>query len=156
MSAGFRARTRLCPVLETAYIQNPRTDTAVIRYLPGYRRNACTNTVCSPAEPSYDLVRPVRPVGPVRMMVMPITIDVTFVIQGPVSSFTYTNTYNYGEMITDVWDVIKDKVFELYGNTPIRYGKLDHLTSQASGVIYLYGSGLPESGGIFTPSVTFV
>ena len=153
MSAGFRARTRLCPVLETAYIQNPRTDTTVVRYLPGYRRNACTNTVCYPAAPSYDLVRPVRVA---RMMVMPITIDVTFVIQGPVDSYTHTNTYNYGEMITDVWDVIKDKVFELYGNTPIRYGKLDNLKSDSTGVIYLYGSGLPQNGGIFTPSVTFV
>ena len=113
MSAGFRARTRLCPVLETAYIQNPRKDTSVSNYLPGYRRNTCTNTVCSPAAPSYDLVRPVRVA---RMMVVPNMIDVTFVIQGPAESFTYTNTYIYGEMITDLWDVIKDKVFELYGN----------------------------------------
>uniref|UniRef100_A0A6C0I7H0 Uncharacterized protein n=1 Tax=viral metagenome TaxID=1070528 RepID=A0A6C0I7H0_9ZZZZ len=153
MTARFRAQTRLCPVLDTQYIQNPSLSRLTTNYLPGYRRNVATSTTCveNPNLPAFDLVRPVR----ARMMlVVPKTIDATFTIQGPYGSYTYTNTYNYADSITDVWAIVEPIVFDLYGNVPVRYGTLNALTSQATGITYQYGSALPNSGGIFTPTVT--
>lgn len=154
MTARFRAQTRLCPILDTQYIQNPKLSTVITNYLPGYRINVFPSTVCVEAPESSDYGR-VRPLYIPRTIMVPKSINVTFTIQGPEASYTYTNRYKYTETITDVWAIIGLKVFELYGNVPIRYGTLNALTSQATGVIYAYGSALPNSGGIFTPTVTF-
>ncbi len=53
------------------------------------------------------------------------------------------------------WAVFATSVFELYDNDPIIYGNLVSLTSQTTGIVYLYGSELPASSDSYTPIVTY-
>jgi hypothetical protein len=154
MTARLREQTRFCPILNTQYIQNPKLSTLTTNYLPGYRINVLPSTTCLEAPESPEYAR-VRPLYIPRTLVVPKSINVTFIIQGPQATYTYTNRYRYTDTITDLWAVIRYKVFELYGNVPVRPGILESLQSQATGIIYSYGSPLPNTGGIFTPKVTF-
>ena len=133
MAAAFKAKTRMCPVLETQYVQNPRVDTSIRCYTPG-KGFGCT----------------IYPGGYVP------------VPQPYVLSVVYNgNNVNYGgEAILGAttilpWAVFSTSVFELYGNQPVIYGTLLSLTSQTTGIVYLNGSDLPASSDSYIPSVSF-
>jgi len=130
MAAAFRAKTRLCPVLETEYIAHPRKDTTLTKYIPGIRRNNVYNK-----DPRK------------------ITID--YIIETPVTSRTYTVTILECETDVGLWNSLRTEVFELYGNIPVIYGKLIGLQHISSKIIYLFGQLLPLSGGTFVPIVSY-
>ena len=133
MTSAFRAKTRLCPVLETQYTQNPRVDTTSVCYRPGYR---WTNPLCSP-----DLLEPV-----------PYTITVV----GPTGETrTYSGTAIPGSRTSAIWAGFSTAVFETYGNVPVIYGTLLGLRSNQTGLYYPTGTEIPARSGTFTPFVTF-
>jgi hypothetical protein len=133
MAAAFRAKTRMCPVLETQYVQNPRVDTSIRCYTPG-KGFGCT-------------------IYPGSYVHVPQPYVLSVVYDG--------NNVNYGgEAIAGAttilpWAVFSTSVFELYGNHPVIYGTLISLTSQTTGIVYLYGSDLPTSSDSYTPTVSF-
>lgn len=132
MAAAFRAKTRLCPVLETQYTQNPRTDESVVCYRPGYR---WSTPQCRP-----DLLEPV-----------PYTITVI----GPTGTRTFSGVAVPGSRTSAVWASFSTEVFELYGNDPVIYGTLLGLRSNDTGLYYPAGTELPARSGSFTPFVSF-
>lgn len=150
MSAGFRAKTKLCPVLDTDYIQHPRTDTSIRKYIPGKGWALC---VCNPPRTTETVGHRVLMPPPTFLPLN--TIEATFIIQGPMSSITITNTYLYNQDIVDIWDTIRLTVFELYGNCPVRYGTLQGLVNIHTNISYPYGTPLPNTGGRFRPTVSF-
>ena len=133
MAAAFKARTRMCPVLETQYVQNPRVDTSIRCYTPG-KGFGCT-------------------IYPGSYVPVPQPYVLSVVHEG--------NNVNYGgEAIMGAttilpWAVFSTSVFELYGNCPVICGTLISLTSKTTGIVYLNGSELPASSDSYIPSVIF-
>ena len=130
MAAAFRAKTKLCPVLETQYTPYPRKDTTLTKYLPGVRRNNVFNK--DPRKVTYD-----------------------YIIQTSVTNRTYTVTLLECETDVGLWTRLSTEVFELYGNIPVIYGKLIGLRSSTTNIVYLLGQLLPLGGGTFVPIVSY-
>jgi hypothetical protein len=130
MAAAFRAKTKLCPVLETQYTPYPRKDTTLTKYIPGVRRNNVFNK--DPRKVTYN-----------------------YIIQTSVTNRTYTVTLLECETDVGMWDLLRTEVFELYGNIPVIYGKLIGLRHISSNIVYLFGQLLPLSGGTFVPIVSY-
>lgn len=130
MAAAFRAKTRLCPVLETEYTPYPRKDTTLTKYIPGVRRNYVFNK-------------------------NPRMVTYTYTIQTSVTSRAYTVTLLECETDVKLWDKLSTEVFELYGNIPVIYGTLVGLKSSTSNILYLKGQLLPLGSGTFIPIVSY-
>jgi hypothetical protein len=135
MAAAFKAKTRMCPVLETQYVQNPRKDTSIRCYTPG-KGFGCT----------------IYPGGYVHKP-QPYIISVINPLNN--KDVKYGGEAIMGSTTILPWSVFETTVFELYDNDPVIYGTLDGLTSQTTGIYYLYGSDLPTSSDSYTPSVSF-
>jgi hypothetical protein len=135
MVERFRQKTRLCPLLETAY-------TAFPREVPS--ECPCDSRVLY----RYPKTRSITRQG--------IPIYVTFTIVGTVEEYTFKNQYMYNDTIVDPWEPFKNNVFNLYGNTPVRPGILNGVTNITTKIYYPYGSPLPPTGGRFRPTVTFI
>jgi hypothetical protein len=133
MAAAFRAKTRMCPVLETQYVQNPRVDTSIRCYKPG-KGFGCT-------------------IYPGGFVPVPQPYVLSVVYEG--NSVLYGGEAIVGSTTVLPWAVFATSVFELYDNDPIIYGNLVSLTSQTTGIVYLYGSELPASSDSYTPIVTY-
>lgn len=133
MAAAFKARTRMCPVLETQYVQNPRVDTSIRCYTPG-KGFGCT----------------IYPGGYVQQ---PQPYIISVVHNG--NDVKYGGEAIIGSTTILPWTIFATSVFELYDNDPIIYGNLIGLTSQTTGIYYPYGSGIPTSSDSYTPSVSF-
>jgi len=130
MAAAFRAKTKLCPVLETEYTPYPRKDNTLTKYIPGVRRNNVFNK--DPRKVTYQ-----------------------YTIKTSVTSRTYTVTILECETDVGLWDRLRTDVFELYGNIPVVYGKLVGLKAIGTNIIYLYGQLLPLGSGTFEPIVSY-
>jgi hypothetical protein len=133
MAAAFRAKTRMCPVLETQYVQNPRKDTSIRCYTPG-KGFGCT-------------------IYPGGYVPQPQPYIISVVHQG--NAVKYGGEAILGAKTSLPWTFLNTAVFELYGNDPIVYGILISLTSQTTGIVYLNGSELPASSDSYIPSITF-
>jgi hypothetical protein len=133
MAAAFKARTRMCPVLETQYVQNPRVDTSIKCYTPG-KGFGCT----------------IYPGGYVHQ---PQPYIISVVHNG--NDVKYGGEAVMGSTTILPWSIFATSVFELYDNDPVIYGTLISLTSQTTGIVYLYGSDLPTSSDSYTPTVSF-
>jgi hypothetical protein len=133
MAAAFKARTRMCPVLETQYVQNPRVDTSIKCYTPG-KGFGCT----------------IYPGGYIHQ---PQPYIISVVHNG--NNVKYGGEAIMGSTTILPWSIFATSVFELYDNDPIIYGTLISLTSQTTGTVYLYGSDLPTSSDSYTPTVSF-
>ena len=133
MAAAFKARTRMCPVLETQYVQNPRVDTSIKCYTPG-KGFGCT----------------IYPGGYIHQ---PQPYIISVVHNG--NNVKYGGEAIMGSTTILPWSIFATSVFELYDNDPVIYGTLISLTSQTTGTVYLYGSDLPTSSDSYTPTVSF-
>jgi hypothetical protein len=133
MAAAFKAKNRLCPVLETQYVQNPRKDTSIRCYTPG-KGFGCT----------------IYPGGYIHE---PQPYIISVVHNG--NNVKYGGQAIIGSTTTLPWSIFALSVFELYGNDPIVYGTLVSLKSQTTGISYLYGSDLPASSDSYIPTVMF-
>jgi len=135
MAATYRAKTRLCPVLDTAYVPFPREA-------PGGSLCCQSRTLHH-----YPTTKTRERQGFRR--------NVTFTIEGPVDTYVFTKIYMYQDDIIDPWSSFQSNVFNLYGNAPVRLGTLNGIRNTSTNIYYPYGSPLPPTGGIFTPVVTF-
>lgn len=130
MAAGFRAKTRLCPVLETQYIQNPRDDDTTVTYLPGYRWR---NPVCTFNFPT-----------------IPFTITVTYPAV-PGYSVTFSGSALPQAVTTDPWVQFSnianiESLYKLFGNAyPYPSGTFTGIQSVSTGVLYLPGMPIPAA-----------
>jgi hypothetical protein len=128
MTARFRAETRMMPQLETQYNPRPKVASSVEEYRPGLRHTLPHRLHTS--EPY------------------------TYTISVGHLSIFYQSTAIPGSFSTQAWDILKTKVFHLYGNEPVIYGTLLGLKDE-HGYTYPYGSLLPARSSTFTPVVTF-
>lgn len=133
MAAAFRAKTRMCPVLETQYVQNPRVDRSIRCYTPG-KGFGCT----------------IHPDGYVPE---PQPFIISVLVLG--NTVIYGGSAIMGATTIEPWALFSTTVFELYGNDPIIYGTLHSLTSNTTGILYNNGDLLPASSDSYTPSVSF-
>lgn len=132
MAAAFRAKNRMCPVLETQYVQNPRVDTSIRCYKPG-KGFGCT----------------IYPGGYVHVP-QPYVLSVVY--NG--NTVIYGGEAILGATTVLPWDYFATAVFELYDNDPIIYGTLESLISRTTGIVYNFNDPLPASSDSYTPITT--
>jgi hypothetical protein len=131
MTAAFRAKTKMCPVLDTAYIQNPRVDRALVKYTVGY---GWKNPICE---------------------CKPGAVIVTFIVRGMGDVITHTGSFLPTQSIISPWEIFSEEAHVLDGNVTDRSPKLSGLTHTETKTFYPYGSDLPVSGGTFTPTLSY-
>ena len=134
MTAAYRAKTKMCPLLETQYTQNPRVDKSIQCYTPG-KGFGCT----------------IYPGGyipqPVPYILSVIVMDDVIVEYGGYAI--------WGASTIEPWAYFSTAYFEKLGNVPVVYGTLVSLTSVETGIPYLNGQDIPARSGTFTATVSY-
>jgi hypothetical protein len=133
MTAAYRSKTKMCPLLETQYTQNPRVDKSIKPYTPG-KGFGCT----------------IYPGGyipqPVPYILSVIVMDDVIVEYGGYAI--------WGASTIEQWAYFSTAYFEKLGNDPVVYGILNGLTSVETGIYYANGVSIPARSGTFTANTT--